>query len=215
VRRYPPPNRRARLARLSYFWYRCYSSALGTVSDRWSRRAEIASHRGDSTLEIAGRKIIGVGAWRSLVAHLPWAQGVAGSNPVAPTIIFTSASSSGGLEQRPSKPRVMGSNPFWRATSGSARDRKMESALCDFRIFAKVRFGGECSSVGRALDCGSRCRGFNPLHSPHPFLLRSAARGAPLAQLVEQLTLNQRVPSSSLGRRTIESCRAIAGRLRL
>ena len=28
----------------------------------------------------------GVGAWRSLVAHLPWAQGVAGSNPVAPTI---------------------------------------------------------------------------------------------------------------------------------
>jgi hypothetical protein len=27
-----------------------------------------------------------VGAWRSLVAHLPWAQGVAGSNPVAPTI---------------------------------------------------------------------------------------------------------------------------------
>lgn len=27
-----------------------------------------------------------VGAWRSLVAHLPWAQGVAGSNPAAPTI---------------------------------------------------------------------------------------------------------------------------------
>jgi hypothetical protein len=26
-----------------------------------------------------------VGAWRSLVAHLPWAQGVAGSNPAAPT----------------------------------------------------------------------------------------------------------------------------------
>ena len=30
------------------------------------------------------------GAWRSLVAHLLWEQGVAGSNPVAPTIIKTS-----------------------------------------------------------------------------------------------------------------------------
>src|SRR3990172_7286569 len=26
-----------------------------------------------------------IGAWRSLVAHLPWAQGVGGSNPLAPT----------------------------------------------------------------------------------------------------------------------------------
>ena len=25
------------------------------------------------------------GAWRSLGAHLPWAQGVGGSNPLAPT----------------------------------------------------------------------------------------------------------------------------------
>jgi hypothetical protein len=29
-----------------------------------------------------------VGAWRSLVAHLPWAQGVVGSNPIAPTNLF-------------------------------------------------------------------------------------------------------------------------------
>ena len=31
-----------------------------------------------------------VGAWRSLVAHLHGVQGVAGSNPVAPTIEFGS-----------------------------------------------------------------------------------------------------------------------------
>ena len=28
-----------------------------------------------------------IGAWRSLVAHLTGGQGVAGSNPVAPTIV--------------------------------------------------------------------------------------------------------------------------------
>ena len=29
-----------------------------------------------------------VGEWRRLVAHLVWDQGVAGSNPVSPTIIL-------------------------------------------------------------------------------------------------------------------------------
>ena len=30
-----------------------------------------------------------VGAWRSLVAHLIWDQGVGGSNPLAPTNLFS------------------------------------------------------------------------------------------------------------------------------
>src|SRR5258706_16121672 len=32
--------------------------------------------------------LVGVGAWRSLVAHLLWEQGVGGSNPPAPTRMF-------------------------------------------------------------------------------------------------------------------------------
>ena len=31
--------------------------------------------------------------------------------------------------------------------------------------------GGGCSSAGRALDCGSRGRGFKPRHPPHHFIL--------------------------------------------
>ena len=54
---------------------------------------------------------MGFGAWRSLVAHLPWEQGVGRSNRLAP--IFAPVAQ--GKEQRPSKPRVRGSNPFWRA----------------------------------------------------------------------------------------------------
>src|SRR5262249_45149342 len=34
--------------------------------------------------------------------------------------------------------------------------------------------GGGCSSAGRAPDCGSGCRGFDPRHPPHP----APARGA-------------------------------------
>ena len=33
--------------------------------------------------------------------------------------------------------------------------------------FGGMNFRGECSSVGRAPDCGSGGRGFDPHHSPH------------------------------------------------
>jgi hypothetical protein len=36
-----------------------------------------------------------------------------------------------------------------------------------------IRFYGGCSSVGRALDCGSRCRGFEPHQPPHSSSRRS------------------------------------------
>src|SRR5881296_2097646 len=50
----------------------------------------------------------------------------------------------------------------------------------------------------RALDCGSRGCGFDSHRSPHTRIDVSA----PLAQLVEQLTLNQRVGGSSPPRPT-------------
>ena len=46
-------------------------------------RTAIAPHR---SLPYKARSRKGRGAWRSLVAHLTGGQGVAGSNPVAPTI---------------------------------------------------------------------------------------------------------------------------------
>ena len=51
-------------------------------------------------------------------------------------------------------------------------------------------FNGGRSSVGRAPDCDSGCRGFDPHRSPQIF-------SGPLAQLVEQLTLNQLVTGST------------------
>ena len=57
-------------------------------------------------------------------------------------------------------------------------------------------FNGGRSSVGRALDCGSRGRRFDPGRSPH-FLVTG-----PLAQLVEQETLNLLVEGSSPSRPT-------------
>jgi hypothetical protein len=59
------------------------------------------------------------GAWRSLVAHLLWEQRVAGSNPAAPTKnnLAKIAPVAQGIEHRPSKPGVAGSNPAGRATT--------------------------------------------------------------------------------------------------
>src|SRR5919112_159855 len=77
------------------------------------------------------------GAWRSLVAHLLWEQGVGGSNPLAPTVKPTRGCSS-TVEPQPSKlvmgvrfpsPALYPSNsPFpiapsrgWTATSSTPR----------------------------------------------------------------------------------------------
>ena len=36
-------------------------------------------------------------------------------------------------------------------------------------VYLKSHWNGECSSVGRAPDCGSGGRGFESLHSPQKF----------------------------------------------
>ena len=79
------------------------------------------------------------------------------------------------------------------------------------------QISGECSSVGRAPDCGSGCRGFESHHSPHVGI--SPSGKAPhfdcgirrfkscypcqvygsLAQSVEHMTFNHGVPGSIPG----------------
>jgi hypothetical protein len=49
-----------------------------------------------------------VGAWRSLVAHLLWEQGVGGSNPLAPTISFSSFTAANTRFPAPSTPMLKG-----------------------------------------------------------------------------------------------------------
>ena len=48
-------------------------------------RPQDSARAHSSTISASRSETCGLdGAWRSLVAHLPWAQGVGGSNPLAP-----------------------------------------------------------------------------------------------------------------------------------
>ena len=85
------------------------------------------------------------GVQRSSVAHLPWEQGVAGSNPATPTIT-NNAGVAQLVERQPSKLNVASSTLVSRS---------------------KKTYNGDCSSVGRAPVCGTGCRGFDPRRSPH------------------------------------------------
>ena len=57
-----------------------------------------------------GRAIYLFGKWLSLVEHLVWDQGVAGSNPVFPTICFGALAQLG--ERLPCTQEVSGSIPL-------------------------------------------------------------------------------------------------------
>ena len=75
------------------------------------------------------------------------------------------------IEQRPSKPWVAGSNPAGRAM----RVRQVLTRMAEFSSLHVLQFtcklckhlyGGR-SSVGRAPDCDSGCRGFKSHRPPH------------------------------------------------
>ncbi len=100
------------------------------------------------------------------------------------------------IEHQPSKLRVAGSNPAGRA--------KFSADL------SLISFSGGRSSAGRAPDCGSGRRGFESHRPPQSTNLlfekifdSIITVFGPLAQLVEQLTLNQLVVGSSPTRPTI------------
>lgn len=50
-------------------------------------------------------------------------------------------------------------------SNGSSGLTPLEGGLYNEKTLLHTH--GECSSVGRAPDCGSGGRGFEPLHSPH------------------------------------------------
>ena len=150
------------------------------ASSAWIRVAVIDRYRDDAYHPL----VEGCGAWRSLVAHLLWEQEVGGSNPSAPTSVA---------------PRPVSTSK--RARSSAGQSSGLLSRGSQVRVLpgapgGRSTYDGGRSSVGRALDCGSSGRGFESLRSP---------QNGPLAQLAEQLTLNQRVPGSSPGRPTKEN----------
>ena len=81
------------------------------------------------------------------------------------------------------------------------------------KIIQKIN--GERSSVGRAPDCDSGGRGFEPHRSPQLLsdgVTAVEGKNGPLAQLAEQLTLNQLVVGSNPTRPTIFSLPALPPR---
>src|SRR5690606_40098262 len=95
------------------------------------------------------------------------------------------------IEHRPSKPVLAGSSPAGRAI--------LQASMV------------AVAQLVRVLDCDSRCRGFESPQPPH-FMRRCGCTrrvfatlrplSGPLAQLVEQLTLNQLVLGSNPRRPT-------------
>ncbi len=139
-----------------------------------------------------------VGAWRSLVAHLLWEQRVGGSNPSAPTNFPRTGPAQGRRARRSACSSTGQSTGL---LSRGLQVRVLPGAPSP--VWAVVCSGGR-SSVGRAPDCDSGGRGFEPHRPPHPTTVPACAgeEDGPLAQLVEQWTLNPLVVGSSPTRPT-------------
>src|SRR3954451_7816977 len=86
----------------------------------------------------------GTGTWRSLVAHLTGGQGVAGSNPVVPTVRrvfagehlrgpFSYGPSSRIREHRPSSPATAARNRLRRRSHGRGSVKRRLQAFAGFR----------------------------------------------------------------------------------
>jgi len=67
------------------------ASYVGSGQDTDNTRTVEQVAQADNSLQLNGRGVAQPG-----IAHLPWAQGVGGSNPLAPTMRCTSARSSNG-----------------------------------------------------------------------------------------------------------------------
>ena len=109
--------------------------------------------------------VFSMGVQLSRLEHTPDKREVGGSSPPTPTICpSSSVGQSDGLLIRRSQVQVLAGAPYvgivqWQNTC-------LPSRVCGSDSRYRLQSHGGYSSDGRASDCGSECRGFDPHYSP-------------------------------------------------
>ncbi len=180
-------NRSPRSSRISWSELEPRRVVDGTVGDDELAKSLAASHRFEQ------ERASSVGAGRHELDHmrafrrrkdrpftferqLPDRAPRAGGGPLADELAPLLVLHEGNFEPRPDAEPRHDRRPHRGESRRSLRLVPPRRSVRCHRApdeYAPRALGG-CSSVGRALDCGSSGRGFNPLHSPQPVLKRES-----------------------------------------